>query len=50
LLGNVTRDVISYQDVRRLGGRVAVSERPGLGLEEDAESIVRYTERSDTVS
>ena len=43
LTGNVTRRVLGYQDVRRWGGFVEIDDRPGLGLEEDAEAVQRFT-------
>lgn len=42
LVGNITRRVVGYDDVRRLGGYVEVSDAPGLGVEEDSESVARY--------
>ena len=43
LVGNVTRRVIGYEDVRRWGGYVEIDDAPGLGLEEDAEAVRRFT-------
>lgn len=43
LVGNVTRRVIGYEDVRRWGGCVEVDDRPGLGLEEDVEAVQGFT-------
>jgi L-alanine-DL-glutamate epimerase-like enolase superfamily enzyme len=43
LTGNVTRRVIGYEDVRRWGGYVETDEAPGLGLDEDVESVQRFT-------
>lgn len=43
LVGNVTRRVIGYDDVRRWGGHVEVDDAPGLGVEEDVESVRRFT-------
>jgi muconate cycloisomerase len=43
LTGNVTRRVVGYEDVRRWGGYVEVDDAPGLGVEEDGESVRRFT-------
>lgn len=42
LMGNVTRRVVTYADVKRLQGHVEVTDEPGLGVEEDVESVTRY--------
>jgi L-alanine-DL-glutamate epimerase-like enolase superfamily enzyme len=43
LTGNVTRRVLDYEDVCRWGGYVEIDDAPGLGLEEDLESVQRFT-------
>ena len=43
LTGNVTGRVLGYEDVRRWGGYVELDDAPGLGLEEDLESVQRFT-------
>jgi hypothetical protein len=35
--------VLGYDDVRRWGGCVEIDDAPGLGLEEDLESVQRFT-------
>jgi L-alanine-DL-glutamate epimerase-like enolase superfamily enzyme len=46
LLADIARPVIGYADVFAGGGSVAVSESPGLGLEEDIEAVTRLGEES----
>lgn len=43
LVGNLTRRVVNYEDVRRWGGQVEIDGAPGLGLEEDPESVQRFS-------
>ena len=39
----MTRRVLGYEDVRRWGGYVEIEDAPGLGLDEDVESVRRFT-------
>ena len=43
LVGNLTRRVIGYEDVRRWQGQVEIDAEPGLGVEEDIESVRRFS-------
>ena len=42
LAGNVTRRVVSYEDVRGWSGSVRLTDEPGLGVEPDFEQIARF--------
>jgi L-Ala-D/L-Glu epimerase len=44
LLADVVRPVVTYADVGRAGGTVGVTDLPGLGVEEDVESLARHQE------
>lgn len=43
LIGNITRRVIGYDHVRAHGGYVELDDAPGLGVEEDVESVARFS-------
>ncbi len=42
ITGNITKNVVSYEDVKRLGGYIEAPSGPGLGLELDDEMVSRY--------
>jgi L-alanine-DL-glutamate epimerase-like enolase superfamily enzyme len=44
LLADVVKPVVTYADVARACGAVTVTNLPGLGIEEDVESLARYRE------
>lgn len=43
LTGNITKDVVTYEDIADCRGFVALGEGPGLGFEIDQASLDRYT-------
>jgi L-alanine-DL-glutamate epimerase-like enolase superfamily enzyme len=42
LVGNITRRVLGYGDVKASGGQIDLTSGPGLGVEEDVEAVGRY--------
>jgi L-alanine-DL-glutamate epimerase-like enolase superfamily enzyme len=42
LIGNITKRVVTYDDVRQFQGHVLVTDEPGLGVEEDVDAVARY--------
>jgi L-alanine-DL-glutamate epimerase-like enolase superfamily enzyme len=42
LMDNVTKHVVTYDDVKRLGGYVEVTDEPGLGVQLDEEKVRKY--------
>jgi L-alanine-DL-glutamate epimerase-like enolase superfamily enzyme len=42
-IDDITKKVVTYEDVSRMGGYVTVSPNPGLGAELDLEKIGKYT-------
>jgi L-alanine-DL-glutamate epimerase-like enolase superfamily enzyme len=43
LTGNITKDVVSYEDIAENHGFVLLGDGPGLGFEIDARSLERYS-------
>jgi len=41
---NITKHVITYDDVKRLGGYVEVTDAPGLGVQLDDEKVRKYSQ------
>lgn len=42
-IDDVTKKVVTYEDVSRMGGYVITSSEPGLGVELDLEKVRKYT-------
>jgi L-alanine-DL-glutamate epimerase-like enolase superfamily enzyme len=42
-IDDITRTVVTYEDVSKMGGYVVVSPGPGLGIELDQEKIQKYS-------